>query len=81
MEIICNAQGGPNNTYIWTYNGEEIEESDLLNITTIVSHTMSVSTLRISSVDAAKHKGNYTCSVSNMAGEDNSSIVVTGMLL
>ena len=39
---------------------------------------MSTSTLRISSVDAATHKGNYTCTVSNNAGEDSTSIVVTG---
>ena len=77
--IICNAEGGPNNTYEWTLNGEVVE-SDVLNITTVISHTMSTSTLRISSVDAATHQGNYTCTVSNNAGEDSTSIVVTGKL-
>ena len=77
--IICNAQGGPNNTYKWALNGEEIVESDVLNITTVLYDTMSTSTLRISSVDAATHKGNYTCTVSNTAGEDTTSIVLVGM--
>ncbi len=76
--IICNTQGGPNNTYRWTLNGEDVVESDVLNITTITDHTMSTSTLRISSIDAATHKGNYTCLVTNTAGEDSTSIVVTG---
>ena len=77
--ITCNALGGPNNTYKWTLNGEEIVESDVLNITTVTFDTMSTSTLRISSVDAATHKGNYTCTVSNTAGEDTTSIVLVGM--
>lgn len=78
LYITCNAQGGPNNTYEWTRNGEEVVASGSLNITTVSSQSMSTSTLRISSVDAAMHKGNYTCFVSNEAGEESTSVVVVG---
>ena len=77
--IICNAQGGPNNTYRWTYNGEELIETDSLKISTVLYDTMSSSTLTINSIDAATHKGNYTCIVSNTAGEDTTSIEIIGM--
>lgn len=77
--IMCNARGGPNNTYVWLLDGEEIMEGDDLNITTILYHTMSSSVLRINGIDAAIHQGNYTCIVSNTAGEDGTSIVVVGM--
>lgn len=53
-------------------------KTDVLNVTTIVDHTESSSILKISSVDAATHKGNYSCSVSNRAGQDSTSIIVTG---
>ena len=75
---MCSAQSGPNTTYKWTLNGQDVVENDVLNITTINNNLMSTSTLRISSVDAATHKGNYTCTVSNPAGEDSTSIIIVG---
>ena len=78
--ITCNAQGGPNNTYEWTLNGETLTERDGLEITTISYDTYSTSTLRIANVDAATDKGNYTCLVYNDAGEDNTSIVLVGTI-
>ena len=77
--LMCNAQGGPNNTYQWLHDGVPVIESSSLNVSTVNYHSMSTSTLRISSVDAATHKGNYTCIVSNKAGQDVTSIIVVGM--
>ena len=78
---MCSALSGSNTTFKWTLDGQDVVESDVLNITTIYNNTMSTSTLRISSIDAATHKGNYTCLVSNLAGEDSTSIVVTGKFM
>ena len=81
LTITCIAQGGPNNTYVWTYNGEPVVESSVLSINTDVYDTFSNSTLTITSIDAAQHKGNYTCRVSNKLGDDTTSVIVIGMLL
>ena len=74
----CSAQGGPNNTHKWTLNGIPINETDILDITTVSHDTYSTSTLTIDSVDAANHKGNYTCIVSNKAGTDTTSVILVG---
>ena len=58
----CSAQGGPNNTYQWQNDGE-----DLMNETDAA--------LIISNV-AAMNGGNYTCVVSNTAGNDSATAVL-----
>ena len=78
---MCSALSSSNTTFKWTLDGQDVVESDVLNVTTIYNNTMSTSTLRISSIDAATHKGNYTCLVSNLAEEDSTSIVVTGKFM
>ena len=59
--LICTASGGPNNTYAWFFDGEEIEGS-------------LSSSLFLSEVEG----GEYTCQVSNAAGTETASIVITG---
>ncbi len=81
LYLMCSALSSSNTTFKWTLDGQDVVESDVLNITTIYHNTMSTSTLRISSIDAATHKGNYTCLVSNLAEEDSTSIVVTGKFM
>ena len=80
LVFTCEARGGPDNVVLWTKNGDPITEDGMLTITTVVFSTYSNSTLRIASVDAARHKGNYTCHVSNEAGEDSASLVVVGKI-
>ena len=58
----CSAQGGPNNTYQWQNDG-----SDLMNETD--------TTLIISNI-TAMNGGNYTCVVSNAAGNDSATAVL-----
>ena len=58
----CSAQGGPNNTYQWQNDGE-----DLINETN--------TTLTVSNI-SAMNGGNYTCVVSNAAGNDSATAVL-----
>ena len=62
VTFTCSAQGGPDNTYQWQNNGE-----DLMNETD--------TTLIISNI-AAMNGGNYTCVVSNTAGNDSATAVL-----
>ena len=62
VTFTCSAQGGPDNTYQWQKGGE-----DLMNETD--------TTLTVSDI-AAMNGGNYTCVVSNAAGNDSATAVL-----
>ena len=62
VTFTCSAQGGPDNTYQWQNDG-----SDLMNETD--------TTLVISNI-TAMNGGNYTCVVSNAAGNDSATAVL-----
>ena len=57
----CSAMGGPQNIYRWMMNGETIGDNE--------------STLLVNDIDASSG-GNYTCFVSNAAGNDSASITL-----
>ena len=78
LQLVCQAQGGPNNMYIWKMEDEDIQETSVLTIETIAYDTISNSTLTVSSVNASEHKGNYTCQVINNGGKESASILVIG---
>ena len=62
VTFTCSAQGGPNNTYQWQNDGEDLmNESD--------------ATLIVSDITAT-NGGNYTCVVSNAAGNDSATAVL-----
>ena len=62
VTFTCSAQGGPNNTYQWQNNGEDMRnETD--------------ATLTVSSI-SAMNGGNYSCVVSNAAGNDSATAVL-----
>ena len=72
--IVCNGQGGPSNTHMWS----SPDDADV-NITTVIDgYTQSQSIL---SVDQAEpnHQGYYTCNVSNPAGYETATTLVVGM--
>ena len=54
----CSAQGGPNNSYTWEKAGTPINGNE--------------STLTLMDINATSG-GNYTCTVSNAAGNDSAS--------
>ena len=56
----CSALGGPDNTYLWMMNGDTLGNE---------------STLIVMDIDASSG-GNYTCTVSNAAGNDSASITL-----
>ena len=57
VSFSCFSMGGPNNTYVW------LKDKDIIgNGTTLV----------VTNIDASSG-GNYTCSVSNAAGNDSAS--------
>ena len=62
VTFTCSAQGGPDNTYQWQNDGE-----DLMNET---------DTAVIISNITAMNGGNYTCVVSNAAGNDSATAVL-----
>ena len=66
--FTCTAQGGPDNEYEWLFNGMAVQSSG-------VASTASMSTLTIDSVNISTG-GNYTCRVSNVAGEDSERAVL-----
>ena len=62
MTLNCSAQGGPDNTYQWQQNGTDLDNETMQNL----------AITQISSADG----GEYTCVVSNAAGNDSASTVL-----
>ena len=60
--LVCTSSGGPNNTYQWLENGENL-------------HGRNSDTLTLPNVTASTG-GIYTCMVSNIAGSNNASTFV-----
>ena len=60
--LVCTSSGGPNNTYQWLENGENLHGQ---NSNTLTSPNVTAST-----------GGFYTCMVSNIAGSNNASTFV-----
>ena len=60
--LVCTSSGGPNNTYQWLENGENLhgQNSDTLNLPNVTAST----------------GGLYTCKVSNIAGSNNASTFI-----
>jgi len=59
VTFSCSAQGGPDNEYQWQHNGGDF-----------IGETNTI--LTISNIDAV-NGGNYTCVVSNAAGNDSAT--------
>ena len=78
FSLECRAEGRPNNQHVWYHRGVLLTDSSVLTITSSSNNTHSVSTLNVSNVDAATHKGNYTCNVTNMAGSESKTSTVVG---
>ena len=62
VTFTCSAQGGPNNTYQWQNDGE-----DLMNETDATLIVSNITTM---------NGGSYTCVVSNAAGNDSATAVL-----
>ena len=58
----CSAQGGPGNSYQWQWNGTDLDNE-------------TAQTLTVSQISAADG-GEYTCVVSNAAGNDSASTLL-----
>ena len=67
LELSCSSEGGPGLTYSWSRTMNDFETST----------TTNTSTLNISSV-ATVDGGDYTCTVTNGAGSNISTITVYG---
>ena len=70
VEVICETEGGPNNTFHWYHNDTEIlnNENDY-----VIETDSSLSELTISNIKL-KNTGAYVCNVSNAAGHDSGSV-------
>ena len=82
--LSCLAQGGPNNNHKWNLNNQLIDESFGLGISSFSKDAQSNSLLNVTDVDAATHKGVYSCSVTNEAVTSGTppqaTITVIGLL-
>ena len=63
--FTCQAQGGPDNMFEWTFNGSALANAN-------ITSTSMQSTLTISNISASDG-GEYTCTVSNLAGNASNS--------
>ena len=63
--FTCHAQGGPDNMFEWTFNGSTLSNAN------ITSASLQ-STLTINNI-LASNGGEYTCTVSNLAGNASNS--------
>ena len=61
--LICLSQGGPNNMYQWRKQGITISNNSVLNISMITGSDSGV----------------YECTVSNAAGNDTATALLTGV--
>ena len=77
LNLTCTTDGGPDNAFVWTIDGQMIEESEVI---TIIS-TSNSSVLSINRVDASSHKGTYTCNVSNAYGTGQDTLTLTGIYI
>ena len=78
FNLECRAEGGPNNQHVWYHRRVLLTDTSVLTITSSINDTHSVSVLSVSNVDAATHKGDYTCNVTNMAGSESKTSTVVG---
>ena len=78
FSLECKAEGGPNNQHIWYHRGVLLADTSVLTIASSSNDTHSLSILSVSNVDAATHKGDYTCNVTNMAGSESKTSTVVG---
>ena len=81
FNITCMAAGGPKNSHFWRLNGYSITANETFTILSFVQDSMSVSILRVRSVDAATHKGNYICEVINEVSDHAGGLTVHGELI
>ena len=62
VTLMCSSDGGPNNTYQWMKDGTVLDdESDSTIIVNVIN---------------ASSGGDYTCTVSNAAGNDSASTTI-----
>ena len=78
FSLECRAKGGPNNQHVWYHRGVRLADTSVLTITSSSNETDSISILSVSNVDAATHKGDYTCNVTNAAGSESKTSTVVG---
>ncbi len=64
VTLSCSAEGGPYNTFLWTYlrTGEDVANTSEYTVTSSVLTG-----------------GDYQCTVSNDAGNDNDTATLNGM--
>ena len=63
VTLTCSAEGGPNNTFQWTYS----RTGEVVSTTTQYTLTASITT-----------GGEYQCTVTNGAGNDTDNATVNG---
>ena len=81
FSLECRAEGGPNNQHVWYHRGVLLTDTSVLTIMGTSNDTHSISILSVSNVDAAIHKGDYTCNVTNIVGSESKTSTVVGKLV
>ena len=66
LQLNCSSEGGPVLEYTWLFSGDTIPDANN-------------STLTIDNVNTT-HAGDYTCNVTNDAGDQNDTVTVYSKL-
>ena len=72
--VFCTViKGDPPFTFLWFKDGKALQENHHLNMKSIDDFTSSLTITNL----GPEHNGNYTCRVSNAAGHDEQSDVLS----
>lgn len=72
LELTCSAYGaGPDNSFLWTLDGEELTESETVTIDTDDTSVLTISSNTF---------GDIKCTVTNDVGTGEKTVTVTGIL-
>lgn len=72
--VFCGViQGDPPFNFLWYKDGEKIQENTYLNVKSFDDFTSSLTVTNL----GPEHNGNYTCRVTNAAGFDEQSDVLS----
>ena len=75
--FICNVTGEPLPTIIWYFNGNPVDEANIMKYEISVLNTTTISSTLIIMNIQSSDVGTYTCNATNVVSSDTSSGVLT----
>ena len=75
--FICNVTGEPLPTIIWYFDGNPVDEANIMKYEISVLNTTTISSTLIIMNIQSSDGGTYTCNATNVVSSDTSSGVLT----